>query len=226
MNILFDQLGNPISPRNITDSINGFEPSYTKTVGDIINRSQNGVTRNIFFENVAQLMPNFKMTRKGPFHGVKYSQGLVHDPNGQILACWSAIGVNVLGLRNVLSQQTNFIRCRLIVIIPNALKRRVVSDLRQMFNSLIPVCMGQATNGRVAASKILFAVLPEVALPVDTVMWKKLFKTIDYGDIISLMADEIITWESQTGQLLDSCDPSGNSTLTAIYNVMAMKARP
>ena len=53
-----------------------------------------------------------------------------------------------------------------------------------------------------------------------------LFRTIDYGDIIALMADEIVAWEEQTGQLLDSCDPSPNSTLPAIYNVMAMKARP
>jgi hypothetical protein len=34
------------------------------------------------------------------------------------------------------------------------------------------------------------------------------------------MATEIIEWESQTGNKLDICDPSGNSTLPAIYNVM------
>jgi hypothetical protein len=40
------------------------------------------------------------------------------------------------------------------------------------------------------------------------------------------MAHEIITWENQTGHQLDSCDTSGSFTVVAVYNVMAMKARP
>lgn len=80
--------------------------------------------------------------------------------------------------------------------------------------------------GLVAASKVLFAVLPEIALPIDNTLWKCLFKIVDYGDIIALMADEIMTWERQVGQLLDSCDPSGIFTLPSICNAMAMKARP
>ncbi len=225
MKILFDQSGKPISQGRITESLNNFPTSYAKTVQDIINRSQNGITRNIFFENVAQLMPNFLMTRKGPFHGIKYKQGIVQDPRGKISDCWSAIGNNVLGLRNVLSQQSNITRGRIIADTTNVLRGRIILDLRQMFNMLLPICMGKVTNGRVADSKILFAVLPEAALPVDTAMWNKLFSTIDYGDIITLMSTEIMAWENQTGLKLDVCDSSGNLTLPAIYNVMAMKAR-
>jgi len=69
-------------------------------------------------------------------------------------------------------------------------------------------------------------VLPEVALPVDNTQWRSVFKTIDYGDIIRLMAEEITEWERRTGKRLDSCDPHPLTTLPAIYNVMAMKAKP
>jgi len=32
----------------------------------------------------------------------------------------------------------------------------------------------------------------------------------DYYTALEILADEIMTWESQTGRLLDSCDPLGN----------------
>jgi len=40
------------------------------------------------------------------------------------------------------------------------------------------------------------------------------------------MAIEIDAWEKQIGTTLDSCDPSPYTTLPAVYNVMAMNARP
>ena len=107
-----------------------------------------------------------------------------------------------------------------------ASRGQVITDLRRTFNLLIPVCMGKVANGLVASSKVLFAALPEIAMPIDTIQWRKLFQTNDYGVIIALMADEIMAWEKQTGHLLDSCDPSPNTTLPTVYNVMAMKARP
>ncbi len=226
MKILFDQSGKPITQGIITDSLNDFPLRYAKTVQDIINRSQNGMTQKIYFENVAQLMPSFLMTRKGPFNGIKYEQGIVQDPNGKISDTWSVIGNNVAGLKNILLQQHHINRERIISDTIDALRGLIISNLRQMFNMLLPICMGKVTNGRVAASKILFAVLPEVALPVDTAMWKKLFNAIDYGNIITMMSKEIKAWENQTTLKLDLCDPLGNLTLPAIYNVMAMKARP
>ena len=92
-----------------------------------------------------------------------------------------------------------------------------------MFKRLLPLCMSETSWGLVGASKLLFSVLPEVALPVDNNQWRKLFKTVDYSDVICLMATEIIEWERLSGQRIDECDP--NSTLPAIYNVMAMEAR-
>jgi len=85
--------------------------------------------------------------------------------------------------------------------------------------------MGKSTLGLVAASKVLFSVFPEVALPIDNAEWRTVFKTIDYGDIILLMASEIAEWEKMVEVHLDSCDPHQVKTLPSVYNVMAMKAR-
>lgn len=200
MKILFDQLGNPLSPIDITNDVACFGVSYTTTVQDVIRRSQNGLTQDIFFKNVAQLMANFKMTRNGLFKGVKYLHGTVQDPNGQIAACWSIVGSDTTHLRNYLSQQNVNHRNRTLVEISASARNKVILDLWTMLKKLLAVCMSDGSYGLVAASKVLFSVLPEIAQPIDNAQWKSLFKTVDYGDIIALMADEIMAWESQTGQ--------------------------
>ena len=95
-----------------------------------------------------------------------------------------------------------------------------------MFKKLVSLCMGKNTLGLVAASKVLFSVFPEVALPIDNAQWRNVFKIIDYADIIILMASEIAEWERMAKTHLESCDPYNNFTLPAVYNVMAMEAKP
>jgi len=91
----------------------------------------------------------------------------------------------------------------------------------------LPITMSKNSYGLVGASKILFSVLPELVLPVDNQQWKELFKTVDLGDVIRFMAQDIKRWESATGEKLNLMDPSGRlSTLPAVYNVVAMAARP
>lgn len=78
------------------------------------------------------------------------------------------------------------------------------------------------------ASKILFSIFPEVALPIDNAEWRTVFKTVDFGDVIHLMTEEIKQWEKGTPVPLDSIgenDEDGPTTLPAVYNVMAMRAR-
>jgi len=226
MKILFDKSGNPFSQNKIKNELDKFGRSYKATMNNITQRNQQGLTQKIFSENVSRLMANFKMTRKGLFHGIKYLNGTVQDPNGQISACWSLIGSDAINLKNYLLQQNVSNPKRILVELTAQARNQVSSDLWIMFKKLLSVCMSEGSYGLVAASKILFAVFPEIALPIDNVQWKHLFKTVDYGDITSLIADEIISWENQTGQPLDSCDTSGKFTLVSIYNVMAMKARP
>ena len=70
------------------------------------------------------------------------------------------------------------------------------------FKKLLPITMSHHSYGLVAASKILFAIFPEIVLPVDNAEWKLLFKTVDLSDVIKNMAQEIKKWEKMTGQQL------------------------
>ncbi len=224
MKILFRKRCNPLKADFIKKCIMGFGESYNATVREIMNNSYEGINRKIFFKNVATLLPNFGMTRAGPFKGVNYSGGIVHDPNGQIAASWAGVGNKTIKLRNFLDQHKKS-RARVLVEIPSSVQKEVASELWKIFKKLVSLCMGKNTFGLVAASKVLFAVLPEVALPIDNTQWRSVFRTIDYGDIIALMAAEITEWEKRVGKQLDLCDPQHSFTLPAIYNVMAMKAR-
>lgn len=105
-------------------------------------------------------------------------------------------------------------------------RNTVAAELWKMFKALLPVCMGKQSMGLVGASKVLFAVLPEVALPVDNAEWRHVFKTVDFGDVVLQMSAEIDKWEKEIGTHLDQCDPNEALTLPGVYNVMAMKAKP
>jgi hypothetical protein len=71
-----------------------------------------------------------------------------------------------------------------------------------MIKQLLPFTIGETSYGLVGASKILFAVLPEIVLPVDNNQWLKVFKTVDIGDVINRMVYEIEQWENITQQNL------------------------
>jgi len=103
MKILFRKRCNPLKPNYVKKCVAGFGESYNATVWEIISNSHKGINKKIFFKNVATLLPNFGMTRAGPFKGVKYSGGIVHDPNGQIAASWAGVGNKTIKLRNFLT---------------------------------------------------------------------------------------------------------------------------
>lgn len=225
MKVLFDSNGNSCAPSDIRHRIENFGKSYNQVVHQVIENSDRLLDKGIFRQNIATLIPNFKMTRKGPLEGIKIDEGEVQDPNGIIARCWAEVGTSAMALKELLNQQ-NKGRVRVIVEMTLPLQEEVAGRLWVMFKKVVPVCMGEYTYGLVGASKILFAVLPEVALPIDNSQWLKVFRTIDYGDIIMAMAAEITKWEERSGRLLDDCSPYERFTLPAIYNVMAMKARP
>ena len=226
MNILFKTNGNSYRPRFVEKCVRNFGKSYNETVCKVINNSSDGLNKEIFCRNVAMLMPNFLMGRAGPFKGVKYIDGNVIDPKGQIAACWDSIGKRAGELRKFIDQHRKGSRGRVFVETSRAVQEEIASQLMRLLSRLSSVCWTENSFGLVGASKVLFAVLPEVALPIDNAEWKKVFRTIDYADIITRMADEIQRWEKSTGAKLDSCDPDGCLTLPGIYNIMAMKARP
>jgi hypothetical protein len=90
-------------------------------------------------------MPNFKMTRQGPFKGVSYSSGVVEDPKGQIKLCWKAIGVSALKLRHLLDEERTQSRARVLVEIPHSAQKEVATQLWNMFKELVSLCMGKST---------------------------------------------------------------------------------
>jgi hypothetical protein len=92
---------------------------------------------------------------------------------------------------------------------------------------LLPITMTKDTWGLVGASKVLFSVFPEIALPTDNAEWRLVFKTVDLGDVIRRMVLDIQKWEGVTGRQLNELDDSNRlTTLPSVYNIMAMYARP
>ena len=226
MRILFNGQGKPIKAGDVKKSIGAFGYGYNVTVQFVIDNSEDGLDKRIFFENVARLMPNFKMTRGGPFRGVTYSGGRVQDPNGQINSCWKGVGDGLVQVRKIIDAHHRKNRSRALVDMSESVRKEITAELWEIFKKLEAICRGKTRFGMVAASKVLFSVLPEVALPIDNSQWIELFDTIDYRDIIRLMALEIKVWEKTTGQKLDFCYPRYHFTLPSTYNVMAMRARP
>lgn len=225
MKVLFDNSGNPHPKAYIEKCLEKFGRSYSLTVQEIIGATQDRIDKGIFLNNAAKLMSNFKMTRRGPFKGVRVFNRKGFDNDRGILSeSWKAIGESVLDLKKFLISRPNATRERVLVEISEVERKQVAGKLWYMFKQLLPLCMSETSLGLVGASKLLFSVFPEVALPVDNNQWRKLFQTVDYSDVICLMANEVIEWERLLGQKIDACDRN-ISTLPSIYNVMAMGAR-
>ena len=223
--VLFKPSNEPYTSRYIKRKINQFGKGYNYTVRKVIQHSDGGLNKDVFKKNIAVLMPNFLMTRAGAFKGVSCKNGCVKDPKSLIEECWKAVGEQTKQLRSYINAQNRSKRTRALISMPISDQKKVADELWIMFKSLLPLCIGTYSFGLVGASKVLFAVLPEVSLPVDNAEWRTVFRTVDYCDVILQMASEITRWEKETKKRLDDCDLEGHLTLSAVYNVMAMEAR-
>ena len=221
--ILFYEKGDPIDPCCIRRFICAFPETYQKVVEKIIEKSER-LDKEVFECNVATLMPSFKMTRVGAFHGVKIDKkGIVSDPNGVIDLCWKRVGDELQKLKGYITDKSCGVRNRVLADLSQTSKDYVIKKSSELFEQLRKVPVKTSKVGRVGASKVLFATLPEIALPVDNVEWKYVFKTKEYREILSTMANEISEWERKTRTQLETLAPK--VTLPGIYNVMAMAAR-
>ncbi|MFX1538259.1 MAG: hypothetical protein ACFFDI_29025, partial [Promethearchaeota archaeon] len=117
------------------------------------------------------------------------------DPKGKIDLCWENIGEEVLELKRFLQKRMKSSFARILIELDDNSRSYVISRIWGLFKKLLPICMGRSTFGLVGSSKILFSVIPEIALPIDTAQWRKLFRTVDYSDILLFMYKEIIEWE-------------------------------
>jgi len=216
--ILFDAEGHAISPSEISERIIAFGNSYNDAVSEIINDSEvlddDGV---VFIKCASRILSNFKMTRRGVFHG----------NNDKILRrCWNAVGANLIGINNSV-RKSGLPRDRYILELSELERAKLIAEIWLITKRLLPFTMGDYSYGLVGASKILFSVLPEIVLPIDNAEWLHVFKTVDLGDVLRRMVCDIQEWEGITGRQLSDLDYSKRlTTLPAVYNVMAMAARP
>ena len=213
----------PIDHRCISRFIRAFSKTYKEVVTIIIKNSAM-LDREVFRFNLATLMTSFKMTRRGAFHGVRIDkQGIVSDPKGVIELCWKQVGVELRDLRSYINEKASGSRKRVLADLSPTSLDYVIEKTSDLFEELRKITVETSEVSRVGASKVLFAILPEVALPVDNQEWRCVFKTEDYQEVLSTMVNEIKSWERKSGINLETSDPEG--TLPGIYNVMAMAAR-
>jgi hypothetical protein len=225
--VLFDKKGNSIAIPSIKREISGFGESYNRVVKTIIDKSAGlgALSESMFKLNVATLMPNFSMTRRGAFHGVKIVGGSILDPNGALDACWIEAKNGLQDLRKHINDKS-FDRTRAILELPQESRNYVIERMSELFDKLEWTTIKGSDVGPVGASKILFSVLPEIGLPVDNNEWKYVFRTHSYGRVLVTMIEEIKEWEKRSRASLETFDPKPPTTLPSIYNVMAMAARP
>ncbi len=226
-NLLFNHEGRAITSDEIREKIAEFGFGYKKATQEIIQNSmvldKDG---EVFVRCTARILSSFGMTRSGPFKGVKMAEN--GNVNGKqiLLECWNQIGDGLIEIRKSVSN-SGYSRDRYLLELSKPERERLLAEIWLITKRLLPFTMGETTYGLVGASKMLFAVLPEIVLPVDNIQWLKVFKTVDIGDVIHRMTIDIQEWENTTQHRLNEMDHSRMlTTLPSVYNVMAMDARP
>ena len=216
--ILFDLNGRAIIPNEISQRINEFGDGYSVAINEIINDSRKlDGDGGVFINCASRILSSFKMTRRGPFH---------ENNNEKLRKCWDAVGTNLLEINNTVLK-SGLPRDRYILELSEQDRTELITEIWQITKKLLPFTMGETSYGLVGASKILFSVLPEIVLPIDNSQWLHVFKTVDLGDVLHHMVLDIQKWEGTTNIHLNDLDNSKRlTTLPAIYNVMAMYARP
>ena len=224
-NILFNAAGNAVVPDEISKKIGGF--GYNEAVHKTIQDS-NGLDRSgvVFVKCTARILSNFGMTRSGPFKGVEIDENGNVNRKEILLNCWREIGDHLIEIHNSVLE-SGYSRDRYLLELSESEREELIAKIWSITKQLLPLTMGKTSYGLVGASKILFAVLPEIVLPVDNSQWLNVFKTVDIGDVIDGMVFDIQHWEKVTGEKLNKLDPQKRlTTLPSVYNVMAMDARP
>ena len=226
-NLLFSLEGRAITSDEIREIIAKFGIGYKEAIQEIIQNSKVlDKDGEVFVRCTARILSSFGMTRAGPFHGVKMAEN--GNVNGKqiLLKCWNQIGDGLIEIRKSVSN-SGYSRDRYLLELSKPERERLLAEIWLLTKRLLPFTMGKTSYGLVGASKILFAVLPEIVLPVDNTQWLKVFKTVDIGDVLNRMAIDIQEWENITKHRLNEMDPSRMlTTLPSVYNVMAMEARP
>ena len=217
--ILFISDGQVITPQKVHDKITRFGDSYINATYKIIQDSKElDIDGRVVIKCASLVLSSFGMTRSGPFKKGRNKNIL--------LDCWSKVGSSIIEIKNSVLK-SGCSRDRLLLELDQQQLEELIAEIWIIMKQLLPFTMGKTTYGLVGASKILFAVLPEIVLPIDNSQWLHVFKTVDIGDVIKRMVFDIQRWENVTRKKLNEMDYSRRlTTLPSVYNVMAMAARP
>ena len=226
-NLLYNIEGRAINSDEIREKIAEFDYGYKIAILEIIKNSEElDKDGEVFVRCAARILSSFGMTRSGPFQGVKIAENGNVDGKQILLECWNQIGNDLIKVRESVTN-SGISRDRYLLELSKPERKSLLEEIRMMTKRLLPFTMGETTYGLVGASKILFAVLPEIVLPVDNKQWLKVFKTVYIGDVIKRMISDIQEWENITQHRFNEMDHSRMlTTLPSVYNVMAMDARP
>jgi len=224
--ILFSLEGNALSPEKINQEIVDFGDSYNNTVQATIKDSRElKLNQEVFIRSAARILSNFKMTRGGTFKGLEITEDGDNKGKEVLLNCWKAIGDNLIEIKKSMPEDKHS-RDRYLLLLSQSEREELITKIWFMTKELLPFTMGKTSYGLVGASKILFAILPEIVLPIDNTMWLKVFQTVDMSDVINRMVSDTREWENTTQQKLNEMDSSKRlTTVVSVYNVMAMAAR-
>lgn len=211
--ILFEKNGTPKKLDEVRDRIRTF--GYSEATCDVIRASERlGKDGQVFKSCAKRILSNFGMTRSGAFKDLAETNVLNN--------CWELIGERVTTIHDYVLK-SGLSRNRYLLELSDPEREHLAAEIWSITKLLLPLTMGKKSWGLVGASKILFSVLPEIVLPVDTGMWLYIFKTVDLGDVIKTMAFEIQDWENAIGKRLNELYPEQIlTTLPSVYNVMAM----
>ncbi len=206
-----------MSPEEIKKQITIF--GYNRAVHKIIQDSKILDRKGAVFIKCASLiLSNFKMTRSGPFKEDERKKEI-------LVNCWNEVGDLLFKIHNSVFE-SGLSRDRFLAELSENELEELLAEIWLITKRILPFTMGKTSYGLVGASKILFAALPEIVLPIDNRQWLHVFKTVDIGDVIKRMVDDIQNWESVTGEKINEMDDSKKlTTLPSVYNVMAMAAR-
>lgn len=217
-NILFTATDDAITPDEICEKIACF--GYNDAVAQIIQNSkildENG---EVFVKCASLILSHFGMTRSGRFKEFEKQREI-------LVNCWTEVGEYLIKIHDSVIK-SGLSRDRYLVELSEYKLEELIAEIWLITKRVLPFTMGKTSYGLVGASKILFAVLPEIILPIDNSQWLRVFKTVDLGDVIKRMTSEIQSWENATGKKLNEIDYSKKlTTLPSVYNVMSMAARP
>jgi len=101
--VLFNEAGQARAPDEISTKIDAF--GYKDAVHEIIcNSNELDEGGEVFTKCTGRILSNFKMTRGGPFKGVRLNENGSVKRKEILLACWERIGGGVIEVRNAISR--------------------------------------------------------------------------------------------------------------------------